>query len=177
MSKYNYVIKLLIVCSARENAIKLIIKFTTLRCIQMKNNKKGFTLVELVIVIAVIAILSAVLIPTFSNVINDAKISAAEQEAANLRTQILVENMDTFDAFCEENASECDSLVENNVLTIGNYSIELKAVDGNNDNFVIAKDGDVWTIAYVTESGYVVEITSDSISIVSGNTVPTYTAS
>ena len=120
----------------------------------MKNNKKGFTLVELVIVIAVIAILSAVLIPTFSNVINDAKISAAEQEAANLRTQILVENMDTFDAFCEENASKCDSLVENNVLTIGNYSIELKkAVDGNNDNFVIAKDGDVWTIAYVTESG------------------------
>jgi len=41
----------------------------------MKNNKKGFTIVELVIVIAVIAILAAVLIPTFSNVIEKAKMS------------------------------------------------------------------------------------------------------
>jgi len=40
----------------------------------MKNNfqkkdRKAFTIVELVIVIAVIAILAAVLIPTFSNII------------------------------------------------------------------------------------------------------------
>ena len=34
--------------------------------------KKGFTIVELVIVIAVIAILAAVLIPTFSSVIDKA---------------------------------------------------------------------------------------------------------
>jgi len=38
-----------------------------------KQNNKGFTLVELVIVIAVIAILAAVLIPTFSNVIKKSK--------------------------------------------------------------------------------------------------------
>ena len=39
----------------------------------MKNlRKKGFTIVELVIVIAVIAILSAVLIPTFSSLIKKA---------------------------------------------------------------------------------------------------------
>ena len=37
-----------------------------------KLNKKVFTIVELVIVIAVIAILAAVLIPTFSNVIEKA---------------------------------------------------------------------------------------------------------
>ena len=43
------------------------------------NNKKGFTIVELVIVIAVIGILAAVLIPTFSNVIKNAKESAAMQ--------------------------------------------------------------------------------------------------
>lgn len=46
----------------------------------MKLNKKGFTIVELVIVIAVIAILAAVLIPTFSSVINNANKSAALQE-------------------------------------------------------------------------------------------------
>lgn len=46
-----------------------------------KMNKKGFTIVELVIVIAVIAILAAVLVPTFSNVISNAKDSAALSNA------------------------------------------------------------------------------------------------
>lgn len=45
-----------------------------------KSNKKGFTLVELVIVIAVIAILAGVMIATFSNVVGDAKASADLQE-------------------------------------------------------------------------------------------------
>ena len=48
----------------------------------MKQSKKrGFTIVELVIVIAVIGILAGVLIPTFSNVIEKANESAALQEA------------------------------------------------------------------------------------------------
>ena len=41
------------------------------------NNKKGFTIVELVIVIAVIGILAGVLIPTFSNVTKSANETAA----------------------------------------------------------------------------------------------------
>ena len=45
-----------------------------------RNNKKGFTIVELVIVIAVIAILAGVLIPTFAGIIKKANISKAQQE-------------------------------------------------------------------------------------------------
>lgn len=56
-----------------------------------KKLKKGFTLVELVIVIAVIAILSAVLIPTFGNVINNAKESAAKSEVSTAITQYTTE--------------------------------------------------------------------------------------
>lgn len=48
-----------------------------------KNIRKGFTIVELVIVIAVIAILAGVLIPTFSSVTKNAKKSAAQQQAKN----------------------------------------------------------------------------------------------
>lgn len=58
-----------------------------------KTNKKGFTIVELVIVIAVIAILAAVLIPTFSNVVEKANKNAALQEARNLYTQIFADDM------------------------------------------------------------------------------------
>lgn len=46
------------------------------------SNKKGFTIVELVIVIAVIAILAAVMIPTFGNVIEKANDSSRQQAAA-----------------------------------------------------------------------------------------------
>lgn len=55
-----------------------------------KVNKKGFTLVELVIVIAVIAILAAVLIPTFATVIEKGKRSAALQAVRNEMTEAKV---------------------------------------------------------------------------------------
>lgn len=54
-------------------------------------NKKGFTIVELVIVIAVIAILAAVLIPTFSNIVERANKAAAQADAKNLWTQYCVD--------------------------------------------------------------------------------------
>lgn len=47
-----------------------------------KMNKKGFTIVELVIVIAVIAILAGVLIPTFGGIIDRANESAEMQAVA-----------------------------------------------------------------------------------------------
>ena len=59
-------------------------------------NKKGFTIVELVIVIAVIAILAAVLIPTFSNLIKKANISNDTAIAKNLNTAAISAQADTF---------------------------------------------------------------------------------
>lgn len=54
----------------------------------MKNNKKGFTLVELIVVIAIIGILAAVLIPSISSYIEKAHYSSDVQDAANM-TQIV----------------------------------------------------------------------------------------
>jgi prepilin-type N-terminal cleavage/methylation domain-containing protein len=55
-----------------------------------KKDRKAFTIVELVIVIAVIAILAAVLIPTFSNIIKKANLSA-DKQAVREMNQALAE--------------------------------------------------------------------------------------
>lgn len=70
-------------------------------------NKKGFTIVELVIVIAVIAILAAVLIPTFANLVEKANQSADEQACRNMNAFLAMEDalngvnsiLDVHDAF------------------------------------------------------------------------------
>lgn len=54
----------------------------------MKNTRKGFTITELVIVIAVIAILAAVLIPTFASLIKKANMSSDEQAAREMNTAL-----------------------------------------------------------------------------------------
>ena len=53
------------------------------------NNKKGFTIVELVIVIAVIGILAGVLIPTFAGIVDKANGSSAQQEAKSALSSAL----------------------------------------------------------------------------------------
>ena len=59
-----------------------------------KNRKgKGFTIVELVIVIAVIAILAAVLIPTFASLIKKANESADIQAAKQMNTALAAESI------------------------------------------------------------------------------------
>ena len=57
-----------------------------------KSNKKGFTVVELVIVIAIIAILAAVLIPTFAGLIQKANESKDTQLVKNLNTALAADN-------------------------------------------------------------------------------------
>ena len=62
----------------------------------MRNtNKKGFTIVELVVVVAVIAILAAVLIPTFSGVIAKANLSADKQAVAQMNKYLAMESVES----------------------------------------------------------------------------------
>ena len=56
-----------------------------------KNNKKGFTLVELVIVVAVMAVLVAIAIPTVSSITQSAKDAVAASNAQTIESMIKLE--------------------------------------------------------------------------------------
>lgn len=65
--------------------MKTIINFFKIKS-NLKNKKKGFTLIELVAVMAIIAILSAAFIPIFGNYITQAKKVSILNEAKSIVT-------------------------------------------------------------------------------------------
>jgi prepilin-type N-terminal cleavage/methylation domain-containing protein len=56
----------------------------------MKNMKKGFTLIELMIVVAIIGILAAIAIPKFADLINKSKEGATKGSLSSIRSAIQV---------------------------------------------------------------------------------------
>ena len=62
----------------------------------LKRTKKGFTIVELVIVVGVIGILSAILIPTFVNLTENAKKAALQLNLRNAYSLVAEDLVDGF---------------------------------------------------------------------------------
>ncbi len=81
-----------------------------------KTNKKGFTIVELVIVIAVVAILAAVLIPTFVSVTKKANQSADIQACRQMNTYLAVNEVTA-----DKDIVEVYKALEEGGMTAKNY--------------------------------------------------------
>ena len=112
-----------------------------------KNTRKGFTTVELVIVIAVIAILATVLIPTFSNMIASANLSVDKQNVRNMNVCLA-----TY------------SITDGNPSDFGKVKEELKYYGyGKEDNFKTKSEG--FTISWYTDDRGTSDKTDD-ISVI-----------
>ena len=106
-------------------------------------DRKGFTIVELVIVIAVIAILATVLVPTFSNVIANANKSSALQKARNELTAYMIDH-------AQEGSANFVIGVDDYYFTVIKGELNANAYDSQEaaQNAVeaeIAEDGFVWS--------------------------------
>lgn len=132
----------------------------------MKNKlKKGFTIVELVIVIAVIAILAAVLIPTFSSITNSARESAALQEAKSGSETILALTTGTLpenSAFLVADDEESDTN-DYTFVFAGQKIQNVNAVEEFSDVLNMCKRNDVMKSGAATE-GYIVYVSTKALT-------------
>ncbi len=62
-----------------------------LKKLQKKSNKKGFTLVEIIVVLVILAILAAIAVPSVLGYVNEAKDERYIQEARSIYTVIQTE--------------------------------------------------------------------------------------
>ena len=116
----------------------------------MKNRKKGFTIVELVIVIAVIAILAAVLIPNLSRLVDRANENSAMQAARN-----------EYEAYLTEYAKDLEGSVHF-VIIKGDYAFEV--IDGQFNEKAQAKTEFDTTRKADLSKGYQVTTDTDAQS-------------
>ncbi len=90
------------------------------KLLRKKLNKKGFTLIELIIVIAILGILAVILIPRFTGMRENANVRAVEANLRNLQSAVEV--------YVAENNKDVETI---NSEGEGNVKGELEAILGS----------------------------------------------
>ena len=104
----------------------------------MKNTQKGFTLVELLVVIAILAILAGVGVVGYTAYISNANDSVAVQELTQIRDYAIAYDLTGGDKDGKVSATE----FEEAVTAIGGYDFDTQ-FDVESDN-----DGNVTTVTF-----------------------------
>ena len=121
----------------------------------MRNKKKGFTLVELIVVIAIIGVLAAIIVPTTLHFVNQARDRAATEELERV--------VSAFDSGLTDvvaNMSGTDTIDENDIASIvSNAGITADALE-NTITVSITADGDAMKVViksdYSDEAAYTI---------------------
>ena len=131
-----------------------------LKKLQKKSNKKGFTLVEIIVVLVILAILAAIAVPSVLGYVNEAKDERYIQEARSIYVVIQTETA-KYDALSETvnystygeiatKATEMTGLkaisITDSSATSGDrsqYTVKWTSDDGKQKQAVIKKNKDV----------------------------------
>ncbi|MGN1235764.1 MAG: type II secretion system protein, partial [Christensenellaceae bacterium] len=124
-----------------------------------KKAKKAFTIVELVIVIAVVAILMAVLIPTFVSLVKKANVSSDTQLVRNLNTILTAEGVTE-----GKNPTMHDALED---AFENGYDITKISPTSEGNDIVWDSKNDRFALVHINESGTMETIYSDSATSLS----------
>lgn len=116
---------------------------------KIRKSEEGFTLVELVIVIAILAVLAALLVPRIMGNVEDAKRSQAIADARTIASEITVYNAqakadDEEDMITEEDLQDNTALGKINRTTEdlpSNKYVEIKIDSAGNATVEIKSDG------------------------------------
>jgi general secretion pathway protein G len=92
----------------------------------MRNNvAKGFTLVEILIVVVILGILAAIVVPQFTNAANDARQGNVETQGSTLQNQLelyAAQNNGTYPTVAQLNADPADGSTDGwSVMIDGNF--------------------------------------------------------